>query len=208
MNAGLGTLTDLKRELLAAALLPGKTYDAKLLSIGLGVARSFDQSCNRRLTWAEGDTVEFPADHDCYVAMRYPLTAVSKLELRDFATNDWRDISELIFNWDPAGGLVRFGGMLGSDYFRARLTFSGGYWFDDSDDGSGTAPAGAALLPDDLRLAWLLACRAVWEPLDKTGAKITAVGSGAAFVTGTLSELKYPPAVMATLGNYRRYQMG
>jgi len=56
MNAGLGTLTALKAQLLPATQRDGTKWDDLILGLGLGVAASFDRHCNRLLGWAADDT--------------------------------------------------------------------------------------------------------------------------------------------------------
>ena len=206
MNAGFSNLTKLKTQLLAPSLRPGIGYDDALLALGLGVAAMFEKFCSRKFARLADATFLASADRDHLYLDRPPIETITTLELNS-ASNTFVAITGSILNWEAASGLVYFGTPLGQANETLRVTFSGGYFWDETEDGNTPVPAGATVLPDDLQLAWFLQCRAVWETLDKTGAKITQVGSGADFVSGTLAGLDLSPQVEKMLAGYRRFQL-
>lgn len=207
MNTGLGNLTELKQQLLAAALQPQTNYDAIITAIGRGAAARFDSECNRSLAYAAGDSAEFSADRSLVFLPRYPLVAVTKVELKLADSADWAEQLGAVSALRSRSGMVSFGSAFGGETDTVRVTYTGGFWFDTEEAGNTPQPAGTTKLPEDLRLAWYLTCRKIWEAIDKTGAKLTAVGPGAQFVTGTLGDLKLVPDVEATLRKYTRYQL-
>lgn len=213
MNLGLGNLTELKTQLLAPGLLASTEYDVKIAAIGKGVTGAFEKYCNRKFERVAGALVIFQADRDHFVLPRYPIETVTKIEQRDSLAEGWVELPiTTIENLDEASGQIFFGARLGTYLSMVRVTFTGGYWFDavgedDEESEAEEQPEGSSLVPDDLKLAWILMSKAVWESIDKIGDKITEVGSGAQFVTGTLAGLDWPPQVKQIVDGYRRFQL-
>ncbi len=207
MNIGLGNLSELKAQLLAAALRTQSNYDDLVSSIGLGVALTFDKVCNRKFQRVEGDICQFSSDRDHYYLPRYPVEVITNVEQRDSIAAGWLPLNEIVWNMNEKSGLIMFGGQLGYSFSQVQVTYTGGYWFDDSEDGTAVQPDGSTLLPGDLKLAWYLMARKVWEALDKTGASVLKSGVTGQSVAGTLTDLKMPPQVQAILDSYRRYQI-
>ena len=102
-------------------------------------------------------------------------------------------------------GIVDVGGWLGGRYQRLRFTYTGGFWFDTTEDFSGTQPVGSTLRPDELFLAWLTQCEATWQLHDKLGRSIAEGPESRRNMN--LSGLTLVPEVEATLKNFIRYQM-
>ncbi len=213
MNLGLGTLAELKRQLLASSKQSDTSYDAKLQATGSGVAIGFEKYCNRQFFRAVADVFQFPADRDHVFVPRYPIDAavdgspvVTAVDYRSTVQEGWVAQSlTVIANVSAKSGGIYFVGPFGYWNQFVRVTYTGGFWFDITEDASGTQPAGSTALPSDLKLAWYLQCRKVWESIDKTGAAITKVGSGATFVTESLGGLDLVPAVKQVLDQYRRF---
>jgi hypothetical protein len=91
-----------------------------------------------------------------------------------------------------------------------RITYTGGYWFDDAETEDTAQPAGTTKVPQDLKLAWYLQCGKVWQSIDKLGAKLTQGGAsgqpaGPGQVTEALAGLAIVPAVTQVLDSYRRF---
>ena len=201
MNAGLSSLLALKRHLLPASLLPGNDYDDLILSLGLGVAAAFERACNRHFQRVASDISIFSADRDQYYLLRYPLEAVSKVEQKDSDLAGWITLTGVVQNTDVSSGLVDFGGVMGARFSLLRLTFTGGYWWDDTEDGSGVLPAGAAVLPADLAMAWHLQCRYLWSSMDILGTGLADPKKA------VMPEIKLLPGVESALQPYRRFQI-
>ena len=231
MNAGFSNLDFLKKQLLADSLTTGTRWDARLLAIGRGVAKSFDGYCNREFSYVQNGYEVLSGDRPFWFARRAPVTQFTKVELRFFKADAWTDISGQPLATDEEKGMIHFGYTLGRAPLQVRLTYSGGYfyntlepdnpgyidpnadaWFaanvpaDIQNNAAGLDPA-KFLLPDDLLLAWLTQCRKAWEAIDKVGNKILDVGSNARQPGEALAGLDLVPQVKQTLDSYRRYQL-
>lgn len=207
MNTGLGALKTLKDYLLAEALRVDTAYDAALKTIGLGVAGMMDNFCNRKFSYAENDTVIFTGDRPHFYVPRFPFVSIAKVEMRYFRTDDWTDITDQPIQQNEQTGLVAFGYTLGRAPLQVRVTYTGGYWFDTTEEQNDTLPTGATALPDDVRLAWLQQCAILWQAKDKIGVDIVKTGSSSSFVTGSLAGQDLSPMVKSMLQGYVRYQL-
>lgn len=205
MDLGLGNLTGLKRHLLGAGQAGKTTYNDVIANIGRGVAGRFDTFCCRNFKRVVDDTFTVSADRRHLVVMRYPLESVSKVELREDAVDGWDELTGVVQNLDEAAGLVLLVAVQGNALNRIRITYTGGYWFDDSEDESGSLPTGATALPDELQFAWLLQCERVWEIHDKLGKAVS--GSRDTTPMPSLAMLELVPEVKEVLRHYVRYQM-
>jgi hypothetical protein len=139
VNLTLGTLEELKAHLLAEALRSGTDYDGAITAIGKGVAARFEQFCDRKFARVEDDTYECGADRSHVSLPRYPVEEISAIHLRETMADGWVDqgtVNDLLLNLSEAAGLAEFGSSLGSRTARIKLTYTGGYWIDESADGS------------------------------------------------------------------------
>ena len=230
MNAGFSNLHWLKNQLLASTLKNDKTFDEQILAIGKGTASMLDRYCNREFVYATGLQEVFSGERPFWFARRAPVTQFTTVELRYFRSDAWVDISGQPLSADEEKGLIDFGYTLGRDPIQVRLTYNGGFYFNtlEPDDAGYITPNSPAwlaalpadiaqnqagidpnkfLLPDDLRLAWLLQCRKIWEAIDKTGENITKVGSNARQVAEVLAGLDLIPQVQTMLQAYKRFQL-
>ena len=140
MNLTLGTLAELKTHLLNEGVRDRTDFDGAIATLGRGVAARFERETNRKFARVVGDTFEGPADRDLIVLPRLPIEAITKIELREYFADGWIDQGDpagVIDNFDPASGVVylpsRLSGVGGA---RLRITYTGGYWFDESGDGT------------------------------------------------------------------------
>ena len=136
----LGTLAQLKAQLLNLSLQGDTDFDAALASLGLGVAGRFEAYCNRKFFWTVGDVFVTNADRTRLVLPRFPITAITAIAVRDDLTTGFIDQGppdNVIFNLAEEIGEVVFAGYLGGSFSRLQLIFNGGFWFDASDNGSG-----------------------------------------------------------------------
>lgn len=207
MNAGFSSLAKLKEQLLAEALRASTKYDAALLAIGTGVAAQFEKYCNRKFLRTEDATFTCSADRDHVFLDRYPIESVDTAELKSDQTTGWETQTDFILNRDDACGKVFWGYQPAPHYAQLRFTFTGGFWWDVTEEGNDTLPDGATTLPDDLKLAWILQCRIVWQAIDKLGKDIISTGSSSQFVTGTMASLALNDQVKEILNGYRRFQL-
>ena len=207
MNLGLGNLTELKAQGLAEALRSGTRYDARLIAVGKGAAAAIEQFCNRKFGRVVGDTYTGPADRTHCILPRYPVESISQVEFKsDETTGFVVQTDNAYVALKSESGIVHFGASLGPHWSQIRITYTGGFWFDETEENNDTLPSGATALPQDVKLAWYLHCQTIWQTLDKLGTDITKTGT--AQTTGaTLSGLDMSPAVKAMLGQFIRYAM-
>lgn len=203
MNAGLGSLKLLKAQLLASTLVNQTTYDAEIALLGQGVAAGFERATNRLFVRTAGATAEFPGDQSVLVLPRYPIETVTSIEFRASPADPYvvQDASGVLQSRDDAAGIVETWGPLGSWRGSIRVTWTGGWWWDTTEDDTGVQPVGSTALPADVRLAWVLQCRHVWSRMD-------ALRAGLAMEPdkrSKLGDLELIPEVLATLRQHTRH---
>lgn len=169
MNAGFSSLTALKKSVIPSALRSRTDFDDQLVDIGLGVAGMIEGFLGRSLAWEEGAQEMFPADQLHFGLSRYPITTLEAVEIQGSGESTWEDITDDAARTEKAAGLIQFASLPGSRHDTIRVTFDGGFWWDDSEDASGTLPTGATRLPSALKLAWIAQVQAVVEALKLTG---------------------------------------
>ncbi len=178
MNIGLGNLTELKGQLLAASLRSDTNYDAVLTGIGLGVANLFDQYCNRSFGRTVGKVDTFSADRRHWYLNCFPVETISALAKKDDEADGFvafplpPDPNSLIQAMQLDQGYIMFIALQGYYWSRLQVTYTGGFWFDTTEDNSGVLPNAATPLPAAVKSAWYLQCQHVWKRWDKLGAQI------------------------------------
>jgi hypothetical protein len=212
MNCGLGNLDTLKQHLLAPALRATRTYDVQLAALGLGIAASFEKYCNRKFARVENDKHVCTADRDHTYVPRYPMEVFTSIELKADINIGWEMQTGLVLNVNEASGLVYWGAGISFQWAQMRVTYTGGFFFEtlEPDDANypSAAPTGAAALPDDLRLAWILQCKHVWQTIDPRGQKIVAEEKLARAVPQQVfGDMDLIPEVISILVSYRRMVM-
>lgn len=210
MNLGLGNLIELKRFLLATDLVSRSTWDARIEALGKGVAKLIDKHCNRKFERAAGAVDDFTADRRSWTLERYPVEVLTSIEQKTSESEGFVSmgaVSGVVIGADGGCGIVQFGGVLGPYTSRVRITYTGGYWFDDTEDATGVMPGAATLLPEDVKLAWFLQCQKAWQVMDPLGAGIAKGGSDANLVGLSLAGLEIIPQVKQLLAGHVRYQI-
>lgn len=215
MNTGFANLDTLKEHLLAAALRATTTYDEQLIDLGLGMAGLIEQFCNRKFSRLVNDTAVFPADRCEFLLPRTPLESVSLVEVKILEADGWVTQTDpnFIRAVDLANGIVDCGpGDAGPYYGQVRFTFTGGLFWNtlEPDDANFPAalPTGATVLPDELRLAWLLQCKHVWQTIDPRGVKIVAgTAEGKAVPQQVFGDLDLIPQVKSLIRQFIRYSL-
>ena len=209
MNCGLGNLDSLKKHLLAGALMGETKFDAVIIDIGLGVAGLFEQFCNREFARMVGDVAVFQGDRASFILPRYPVEEVTKVEVKGRDLEGWvEQDADFIQATSPLSGIVYLPDKSDAARYwsQVRFTFTGGFWFEtlepDDEGYPGVMPAGAKALPFDLRLAWFLQCREVWNKVDKLGVGLVSKPDEQT-LTGAL---ELSALVLQTLRNYQQMQ--
>lgn len=216
MNAGFSNLATLKAHLLAGSLASADetAFNTAITSLGLGMAAAFERHCHRKFARVAGDVEIFSADYCQFPLARFPVESVSAIDLKTTEADGWvaQTVNEFIRTINLAQGIVYLpdGSDAGPYYAQLRFTYTGGYFWntlEPADTGYPTAlPSGATVLPDDLKLAWLLQCEAVWKARDKLGTEIIE-RDDVKFVNSALSELKLIPQVKAILQPFIRMKL-
>jgi hypothetical protein len=203
MDLGLGNLAELKARLLPSSYTQ-TAFDAVIAQIGRGVASMFDGYCNRSFGRVAGDKDYFTGDRFTWIVNRFPLETVTLLEVRDSLDSGWVTQSGLIINQQDVAGLIQFGAALGNHFSQVRLTYTGGYWYDITEDNTGVMPGTATLLPYDVKECWFLQCAHTWDKRDVLGVKLAGTDPSS---KSKLQELDLVPAVKQTLDGYVRFQV-
>ena len=215
MNTGFANLDTLKQHLLAPALRAGTTYDVQLADLGLGMAGLIEQFCNRKFSRLENDTAVFPADRCEFLLPRTPLESVSQVEVKILEADGWVTQTDpnFIRAIDQVNGIVDCGpGDAGPYYGQVRFTFTGGYVWEtlEPDDAAfpSALPAGATSLPPELKQAWLLQCKHVWQTIDPRGVKIVGEGDKNRVVPQQVfGDMDLVPQVKSLISQFIRYSL-
>jgi hypothetical protein len=113
------------------------------------------------------------------------------------------DSGSLIQAMQMDQGYLMFIALQGYYWSRLQVTYTGGFWFDTTEDGSGVMPATATPLPAAVKSAWYLQCQHVWKRWDKLGAQIAQNPEG----QSALSGLAMVPMAEEFLRPFKRMQM-
>ena len=120
----------------------------------------------------------FSADRRHWYLNCFPVESISALAKKDDRGDGFvgyalpPDASSLIQAMQMDQGYIMFIALQGYYLSRIQVTYTGGFWFDTAEDGSGVMPAGATPLPAAVKSAWYLQCQHVWKRWDKLGAQI------------------------------------
>lgn len=200
MNAGFSNLSYLKDRLLLASDAAGSDYDDAVLALGLAVAGFFESECDRTFARAVNDVYEAPADRSYVIVPRYPLESVTTAQVRDNLTDGWTAAD--LLNILPLSGMVYFNGDMGVYGSTARVTYTGGYWWDTTEDNTGVQPAGSTIVPQGLVLLWAQFCKYLWDRSSiENSAKAGFTSELEKFIT---KESDLPEFVKRGLAPYRR----
>lgn len=211
MNTGFSNLDTLKQHLLAPALRASATYDFQLMELGLGMAAAVEQFCNRKLARVENDVEIISADRCQFLLQRYPVESVSAIDLKMTEAGGWvsQTVNDFLRTINQPAGIVNCpqGGDAGPWDAQVRFTYTGGYFWntvEPSEAGYPAAlPTGATALPSDLRLAWLLQCKHVWQTMDPRGTQIVAEEKSKL----SMGDLELIPQVKQMLSKYVRMNL-
>jgi hypothetical protein len=206
-NVGLGNLTSLKAVLLPEAMRSRTEWDDAITALGKGVAIAFEAFTARKFEREAGATFIASADRSYLILPRFPIETITALAQRDdYATGFVSLALNTILNVNESTGWVDFGSPLGSHNSTIRVTYTGGYHWEELEPTDGsyptTVPTGATVLPADLLHAWHLQCEA-------QAIKMDLLNGGAARraqdKSPELNDLKLIPAVVEILNAYRRF---
>lgn len=204
MNVGFSSLTKAKALLLPAATRTNPMWDDQIITLGLTVAELIEGHCARKLAWVEGDTFETEANRIVISVPRYPVIEWTALEMQTEPGATWEDVSDSILRYEAASGLLHFRTPPGDVSQTLRVTFMGGFYWDTTEDATGTAPEGAPALPNVFLSAWTLQMQAIAQAMDLFGAAAGKPQSkGNENTRLPLAELL--PIVQTMINPYRRF---
>ena len=208
MDLLLGNRSTLKKFILpqnfantSSATVPDATMDA----LGLGVAGLFEGYCGRKFARTVNDQVIFSGDRLTYILPRYPVEEIATVEFRAHWTYAWSalTVADALAAVDLRAGLLQFASPLGNEFSQVRVTWTGGFWIDSTEDGTGVQPDGSALLPGDLSLAWLMCCQEWWNKRDKLGLSLSSLPDAQV----AIAKLDLPAGIKVMLAYHRRMQL-
>jgi hypothetical protein len=199
LNLVLGNLTTLRQALLPESWQAQTERDSVIAALGRGVAGMFEEFCDRKFGREEDAVEYFERDKEVLVLARYPLEAKPEIDLRGGNDGSWQPYTENVANWSPLSGIVTLNGSIGDEWSLIRVTYTGGFWVDETEDGVATPEEGlddATPVPAALQRAWLDQCRHHWTAADLFANK----GSG----TLGFAQMDFLPTVRQTLERFRR----
>ena len=167
----LCSLTQLKTFLMPPAMRVRTDFDDQLQVLGDGVEAMMENYCNRRFAYAQADVYQDSADKYVFSLPRFPLVAINDITLQ---TDVAIDINSWMRRADLKAGLLHLTGVPGTADDAVVINYEGGFWWDASEDQSGTLPDGVTALPADLVNAFKMQMSAVCEAADLFGLQAAA----------------------------------
>lgn len=174
------------------------------MALGLGVADAIDSYLDRKLGWLEDEVTECDGSRVVVSVPRYPVAVFSSVELQTTPGAVWEDLSGSVMRYVQGAGLISFRHPPANEFGTIRVTSTGGFWWDESEEADGTLPEGATPLPPALFTAWAMQVQAHCNALDLFGAQSGKDTLGASSNLLTNADA-FIPAVEATLKRFRRF---
>ena len=170
-------------------------YDAVLEGFITLVGGRFEEVCNRSLSFLAGARVEFGAAETLISPARYPITAVSKWEVKASELTGWTELTGVDY-LIRAECLLQLALPLGSPAELARVTYSGGYVLP-----ADTVEKGQTALPEEIERCAIEEVTQLWQNREKLGI-VSQWEANVAF--RQYRKLDLLPNTVAVLGRYRR----
>lgn len=205
MNLVLANLATLKAWLLPETWQTETQKDDIIEALGLGVAGAIETFCNRKLGRETAEQTLHPANEAVLHLARYPLEAKPTVEVRRGSGTTFESVSDTVVQWRADIGQIVFNGEVGSREDVLRITATGGYWIDISEDESGEMPEGATAMPKALVSAWQMQCRHLWTQMKlfgNTGENPAEQQNG-----HLLAGFDLLPVVKTMIAPYRRFTL-
>lgn len=201
MNAGFSSLARLKAQTLPPAMRERTDFDEQLKTLGIGVALMMQGFCDRLLMRKESDVLTTgTANNTVFSLPRYPLEEVVSVTLHtDVAALITADVASV----NKAAGLLHFHRPPGGQHDKLVIAYTGGFWWDTTEDDTGVMPEAAAPLPEDILTAFYLQAQHVCESKDLFG--LVAASSGDKPKPVQTSGVQLLPMVQAILNPHRRF---
>jgi hypothetical protein len=205
-DVGFSSLSWLKGQVLPSEKQEDTEWDTMIAQIGRHVATMFANKCNRRFKRVASATYQRSADCSYLVLPRYPVESVASVQWRATSSDSWETVTDDMATFGPRTGVIEFSRIMGTERNDLLVTYTGGYWWDETEDDSDTLPSGATEVPDDLRGAWTEQVQAIMEARGILG----VVGASVPLndVTGGRRrslEIELLQSVRDVLMHYRRF---
>ena len=127
----LSSLTQLKANLLPAAMRARTDFDASIITIANAVHGLFEGWCNRKLSYSANEIVSIPGADCLFISMpRFPLVEIVSVSLVSDADNTTELITDDVQRIDYAAGLLHFDFRPGTRRQRFAIVATGGYYTD------------------------------------------------------------------------------
>ena len=205
-DLGLGNLEVVRNFVLPESMQGADSdFDVVLTQIAQHVAAHFEAYTNRKFKRIEADAHYCPADRIQLWLPRAPVESVASVALQINVTDGYVTQTDVIYNQHLPIGWLYFGRELGGSYDVLRIIYTGGYWYQEDEtleETSDLMPAGATMIPADLRAAWLMQIQHLFALRDKLGIGITKAEPGA---VSKLQDYDLLPSVEKILSAYHLY---
>ena len=195
MNAGLSNLATLKAHLLPGTWQSVTDYDAAIAALGLGMAGLLETFTGRKFERTVGAVEYFDGANATLQLTRLPLETLTALDIQTEKDGDWTSILTAVKKAGKTGLVYLTGQQAEPGDATIRATFTGGYWFDTTENNSGSLPSGATAVPAKLLAAWKLQCGAVWARTDTDAQKAGLASGNLNALNALINETKLLPVV-------------
>lgn len=196
----LSSLTQLKAFLLPPAMRERTDFDEQLQVLGHGVQALMEGHCNRRFERVMGDLFQDAADKYVFSVPRFPIEEVTLVTLQtDVAT----DITDTVHRVSQKAGLVHLNAVPGCGDDGIDITYTGGFWWDTTEEQSGEMPGAATALPLDILTAFYQQMKAACEASDLFG--LQAASSDEKTKLPPRQDIDLVPMVKTILNPHRRF---
>jgi len=203
MNAGLSNLSTLKARLLPSTWTDTTAQDAAITALGLGVAGCFETYTGRKFLRTAGATEKFPSNSEMLQLTRIPVETFTALALQSELSGTWEDITSAVLRCGDSGVVTLSSTQDVTGNSTLRATYTGGYWWDTTEDDSGTLPTGATAIPATLQTAWFIQCKALWARTETDAVKAGLDSGNLGALSALINEAELLPVVRQMLQPFR-----
>lgn len=204
MDAGFSSLAKLKQHIWPQNWQEVDVADDQLVALGLGIRGLFESFCGRPFVRTAGAVETFPADTACIQLALTPVETLTSVELQTERDGSWTNITTDVQRLSKAG-VVTLAAQAGTAGETLRVTFTGGYWWDTTENHSGSLPSGATAIPPAVQFAWFIQCKAVWASMETDSVKAAMQTGNLTALSNLINGAKLVPVVETMLTPFRRF---
>ena len=203
MNTGLSNLATLKAHLLPSTWQTTTDFDAAIAALGLGMVGLLETFTGRKFERTVGAIEYFEGANATLQLTRLPLETLTALDIQTENNGDWTSILTAVKKAGKTGLVYLTGQQAEPGDATIRATFTGGYWFDTTENSSGSLPSGATAVPAKLLMAWKMQCGAVWARIDTDAQKAGLASGNLNALSALINETKLLPVVEQMIADLR-----